>query len=78
MAGGAMAKAITKIEAGFTTLKRLLRNRARRYAARCNFPLDQGLAPLANYEAAASRLIRWLLQGFSPPSRWRGQFRNSL
>jgi hypothetical protein len=42
----------------------LLRNQARRYAARCDFPLDQGLAPLANDQAAASRLIGSLLQRF--------------
>ena len=41
----------------YAPLKRLLRNHARRYAARHNFPLDQGLAPLAHYKAAASRLI---------------------
>jgi hypothetical protein len=36
---------------------------------RAKTKMQQGLAPLANYEAAASRLIGSLLQRFVPPRR---------
>jgi len=49
-------------------LKRLCRDRCRRYAARSNLPLDTGLAPRAHSKAAAARgWFRVQFDRFIPP-----------